>query len=973
MRANAQSTVVSYSFDSSDEGWAVSTNLIGDWNRGVNVFSAGADNSYWYITPTDYNDNDELVIQSPVIDLTGQVDLLFSIDIRYNSEAGFDGYQVEYSTNGGGAWTDLGAVGDGVNWYNDTDVGAIGTGADGWSGDNTAWQTAQIALPGALENNANARFRVRFQSDFSVDDEGVAFDNVIIYSGNEMEVVGNNLEITDGDSSPSINDDTDFGAVDITSGLRTKTFTITNIGGGTLNLTGGTPVTISGTHSADYSVSSQPASSALNGLESTTFSIQFNPSASGTRTATISIANDDADENPYTFDIQGSGVNAAVTHDFNSTNNGWTVTSNTNGNWARGTGTLSTGADGNYWHTTPNGAYNNNAVLVIQSAIIDLTGESNLSLYMEIRHDTEEEWDGFKVEYSTDGGTGWNDLGVVGDGVGWYNDTDVNAFAADEDGWTGDNGVWAPARIGLPATLDNNANARFRVLFESDGSITDVGVAFDNFMIFTGIPDIYVEGNSIEIVNGETTTNNLNDTDFRSVDITQGLKSKTFTVTNIGGGTLNFTGGTPVTLTGSSDFTVSSQPAASLDGFESSSFTIDFNPSSSGTVAATVSVATDDADENPFTFAISGKGDNAVIFQDFDANDEGWTVTANTNGNWARGTGILSAGADGSYWHTTPNGGYNANAVLTVQSGTLDLTGETSMTLFIDVRYDTEAEWDGYQVEYSSDGGANWADLGAVGQGINWYNDSDVDAIANNANGWADDNSIWQTAEMDLPAALENNANVQFRVTFESDFGTEETGVAFDNFIIFGDVVPLPVELVSFDGEENNGSVTLSWATATELNNDYFEVQRSLTGESFEVIGMVTGNGTTNELIMYGFTDLTPTKGMNYYRLRQVDYDGQFEFSQTILIDAGTDDKIDFKVYPNPVTDNQFNLSYSASENERFHVTMVDHTGKYHYKKTFTGATGNIQIVPAHTLAPGIYYVKIESDGIIRTFKIYFQ
>ncbi|MEP1094664.1 MAG: choice-of-anchor D domain-containing protein [Cyclobacteriaceae bacterium] len=972
LSTRAQTTVTSYSFDSSDEGWTVTTNAVGNWQRGVDIFSAGSRDSYWYTSPSDYSDNEELVIESPTINLTGEVDLLFSIDIRYNTEAAYDGFQVEYSSNGGGAWTDLGAVGDGSNWYNDTDVNGIAGGADGWTGDNAGWQTASVALPGVLENNATVKFRIRFQTDGSVVDEGVAFDNVTVLAGSEIQIEGNGIEIANGDSSPSLGDNTNFASADITSGLRSKTFTISNIGGGSIGLTGGTPVTISGTHASDFTVTSQPASSSLAGFESTTFTIEFNPSVSDTRTAIISVANDDADESPYTFDIKGAGVSAAVVHDFNSSNNGWTVTSNTNGDWVRGTAILNTGADGSYWHTSPTVNYSDDAVLTVQSPVLDLTGESDLSFYMEIRYNSEVDWDGFKVEYSSNGGTNWNDLGAVGDGSNWYNDSDINAFAADEDGWSGDNNEWMEAQIALPSVLDNNANARVRVLFESDGSVTDVGVAFDNVMIFTGIPELSVVGNSLEIVDGDTSPSNIDDTDFRHVDLTQGLKSKTYTVTNIGGGTVNFTGGTPVTITGthSGDYTVTSQPVASLLGFQSTTFTVQFDPSAVGNRTASVSIA---SDLGTFTYSIEGTGDNAIIFQDFDASDESWTITSNTNGNWARGTGTLSSGADGNYWHSTPNGAYNSNAALTIQSGILDLTGQTGLTLYMDVRYDTEAEWDGYQVEYSSDGGTNWSDLGVVGDGINWYNDSDVDGIANNANGWSGDNSSWQTSEIDLPAALEGNSNVRIRVTFESDNNTEAAGVAFDNVIIYGGVSPLPVELVSFAGSAENNEITLDWITATELNNDYFEIQRSLNGVVFETIGKVAGNGTTSVVSSYDFVDSSPAYGVNYYRLRQVDYDGAQEFHQIIRVDNDfIKSGIEAAVYPNPSYVDNLNLKISSGDDHtEIGVVLYDTQGRLKYQKTFSPSLNlSEKIMLDQEVISGIYFLKVKQGASEITQKL---
>ena len=124
----------------------------------------------------------------------------------------------------------------------------------------------------------------------------------------EINVQGNSTTIADGDNSPATSDHTDFGSTAVTGGTVVRTFIIQNTGTGALSLTGSSPyVTVGGTHYADFSLSSTPSNSIAAG-GSTTFQVTFNPSATGLRSATLSIANDDADENPYNFSIQGTGL-----------------------------------------------------------------------------------------------------------------------------------------------------------------------------------------------------------------------------------------------------------------------------------------------------------------------------------------------------------------------------------------------------------------------------------------------------------------------------------------------------------------------------------------------------------------------------------------------------------------------------------------------------------------------------------------
>jgi hypothetical protein len=120
----------------------------------------------------------------------------------------------------------------------------------------------------------------------------------------EINILGNTITIADGDTTPSINDKTDFGSVDFNSGIVIKTFTIQNTGAGPLTIGA---ISITGTNAVDFVVSTAPSTSIASGGNSI-ISISFNPSSLGVKTATLSIINDDSNENPYDFSIQGTGA-----------------------------------------------------------------------------------------------------------------------------------------------------------------------------------------------------------------------------------------------------------------------------------------------------------------------------------------------------------------------------------------------------------------------------------------------------------------------------------------------------------------------------------------------------------------------------------------------------------------------------------------------------------------------------------------
>jgi hypothetical protein len=125
----------------------------------------------------------------------------------------------------------------------------------------------------------------------------------------EMAVTGNGLEIANGDTTPSAGNQTDFGSVSL-GGAITRTFTISSSGTADLSLTGAPLVAMTGAAAGDFSVTVAPAASIAPG-STTPFQVRFTPSVTGTLVATLTIANDDSDENPYRFAIQGTGTNTA--------------------------------------------------------------------------------------------------------------------------------------------------------------------------------------------------------------------------------------------------------------------------------------------------------------------------------------------------------------------------------------------------------------------------------------------------------------------------------------------------------------------------------------------------------------------------------------------------------------------------------------------------------------------------------------
>ncbi|AUP78016.1 LamG-like jellyroll fold domain-containing protein [Flavivirga eckloniae] len=291
-------------FDVDTNGWTLSSPTSNmNWEGGNGgtpsggTGPSGANTGSYYAFVESSGTNaffKEAIMTSPSINLTGYNNPTLSFYYHmYGSNMG----DLNIDINDGGGWTTLLTISgqqqfsNGAAWSN-TLSSAIDLSA--YTGD-----TVQIRFHGTTSNTGDY-----YQSDFAIDDLLI---NGTLIVGSEMEIQGNATSIVSGDTTPTSGDHTEFGTIANTTTLD-RTFTIRNIGNSILNLTGGTPlVNISG--NAAFSILTQPSSNTITSGGNLTFVVRFAPSAVGTNLqATISIDNDDSDEDPYTFTVQGTSV-----------------------------------------------------------------------------------------------------------------------------------------------------------------------------------------------------------------------------------------------------------------------------------------------------------------------------------------------------------------------------------------------------------------------------------------------------------------------------------------------------------------------------------------------------------------------------------------------------------------------------------------------------------------------------------------
>jgi hypothetical protein len=187
------------------------------------------------------------------------------------------------------------------------------------------------------------------------------------------------------------------------------------------------------------------------------------------------------------------------------------------------------------------------------------------------------------------------------------------------------------------------------------------------------------------------------------------------------------------------------------------------------------------------------------------------------------------------------------------------------------------------------------------------------------------------------------------------DWAYENTGAS----ILTGQTVLLPIELVSFKAQQANLNTRLTWATASESNNAGFDIERSEDGTRFQSIGWIEGKGTTTEAQEYLFDDKYLREGMTYYyRLRQVDYNGQFDYSPVVTVTTDVKGTVVGEFYPNPTIAGKVTLEVTSTAAGTWQAQVYDPSGKELSNQQIAVAKGYQAVAfDFSTLTPGLYFV----------------
>lgn len=308
--------------------------------------------------------------------------------------------------------------------------------------------------------------------------------------------------------------------------------------------------------------------------------------------------------------------------------------------------------------------------------------------------------------------------------------------------------------------------------------------------------------------------------------------------------------------------------------------------------------------------------------------------------------------------------------------------------------YNCESGYDGGLVEISIDGGTTWIDVadkfimngynGKISPNYGSFIAGRQAFTGNSGNG-----GVFINSQIDLSVYAGKSAKIRFVFATDNVGGgdgwyvddikltsaasvyniasiLDNSGAvkAVSDTVTYLKAGSLPVTWGSFTAEKQGITSLLKWNTFTEINADRFDVERSTDGNNFTVIGTVKATGNSNQVNNYTYTDSKPMEGTDYYRLREVDMDGQYSYSEIKSLYFGSGDNA-IKISPNPAKD-KITVSVPGNSKE-LKITIVNAQGRQVKTFTMNGQYAQLQLP---SLAAGVYYVRITGDGVSNNQKL---
>jgi hypothetical protein len=690
----------------------------------------------------------------------------------------------------------------------------------------------------------------------------------------------------------------------------TATVRILNLGAGPLNLTN-LPLSITGTNANQFSILTQPSAPIAAGSYSDMV-VQFTPTSTGVKTANISIASDDPDENPCSITLSGTGILQALY-----------FRSKTSGNWT----------DASTWETSVNNSTWSNALLppvnyatdltvTIQSAhVVSIPDDITVDQVVIAAGGTLSITNITKLTVNNGTGVDFDVQGTFEDGASSGNTTVFSSGATWQLGSggtflkTNDSGT-VVYRTNYESGISNiPASAYWIIRLSSDLSLATVGMYYPNLSLestsgvvnynmsgssgictIKGNLDVGVSGAGDVYLNNEN-TNAAACQVLGDCTIADGSK-----ITNYSGSGSTYGNGFDLygdlNAGGDVELYFGSGATKGVLNFKGSNFQ---NVTGGGYLDINNLVVNKSGSNVNFT----GITFSPIVYEQINLisknillNDVALWLDKNCQVLNASNSSYVQTNGNGTVFRETsstypfPIGNSSYNPITITGTGALDyfharvidgvyVEGGPCCNLL--TNNVVNRTW--FVTEEAA--GGNTMNLT-----VSWYSSDELTGFARSACYVSHyDGTQWNPT---TPAAASGNGSGPFSRTRSGQS-------SFSPFAV-GSNGALPVELINFTAQKQDKLVQLNWSTATERDNAFFEIERSGTGFQFASIGQVPGNGNSVTIRRYDFTDDQPFNGLNYYRLKQVDFDGQFTYSPVVSVQFDGPGG-GFRLFPVPVKD----------------------------------------------------------------------
>ncbi|MBL4668412.1 MAG: T9SS type A sorting domain-containing protein [Flavobacteriales bacterium] len=332
------------------------------------------------------------------------------------------------------------------------------------------------------------------------------------------------------------------------------------------------------------------------------------------------------------------------------------------------------------------------------------------------------------------------------------------------------------------------------------------------------------------------------------------------------------------------------------------------------------------------------------------------TCGAGGAGNSSLHCGAVGLGALGAAYIS------NARTNRRISSPNTSTIGSTNLTLSFNYIGNGEANDDRAYLQYSINGGPTWV---SVAGGPTTSNPAlPGGASLNNLKSQicGGGQGRWTNITWAMPVACENIPNLRVAFVWQNDDDAIATDPSFavDDVIITKPAGGLPIALLSFNTTCIEGYNELSWKTATEINNDFYTIEKSIDAKNFEVIARVNGAGNSNNINSYYFKDKHFLTGQVYYRLKQTDFNGNYEYFDIKAVDCGASSTI--SIYPNPAR-GEFTVTINQYSITEIVIEIYNSLGQKVIEKIIQPKSNSInQNLIIDELNQGIYFVKLKQE-----------